>query len=174
MFLVRMQAAEGLTASLAKLAAPWAHVYGDSKVISAAVTFLHLAPLVIAAGAAFAADRATLRVVREGPAERARQLKDLAAIHKVVLFGLAISVVSGLALFFSDVETFLPSVFFWIKLILVGALLLNGYLMTRTEAALSRSAESQPLWSRMRTLALLSAFLWLATTLAGVVLTEFA
>jgi hypothetical protein len=174
MFLLRMQAAEGFTATLAKLAAPWADLYGDSKVISAAVTFLHLAPLIIAAGAAFAADRATLRVVREGPPERARQLKDLAAIHRVVLFGLALSVISGWALFFSDVETFLPSVFFWIKLILVGALLLNGFLMTRTEAALAKSVESQPLWSRMRTLALVSAFLWLATTLAGVVLTEFA
>lgn len=174
MLLMRMQATEGFTATLTKLAAPWSHLYGDSKVISAAVTFLHVAPLIIAAGAAFAADRATLRVVREGPVERARQLKELAAIHKVVLFGLVMSIVSGWALFFSDVETFLPSVFFWIKLILVGALLLNGFFMTRTEAALATSVESQPLWSRMRMLALVSAFLWLATTLAGVVLKEFA
>ena len=169
-----IQQAEGLTATLASLAKPWANLYGDSKVISATVTFLHIAPLIIGAGAAFAADRATMRVAREGPTERARQLKELAGIHRVVLFGLAMSFISGWALFFSDVETFLGSIFLWIKLALVGLLLLNGFLMTRTEAALGRSVESVPLWSRLRMLAVVSAVLWFATTLAGVVLREFA
>ncbi len=165
---------EGFTATLAKLAAPWADLYGDNKFVSAAVAFAHLAPLVIGAGAAFAADRATLRVTRQGPVERARQLVELAGIHRVVMLGLVLSNVSGWLLFFSDVETLLVSVFMWVKLGLVGLLLANGLLMLRTEAALGTSVESAPLWARMRTLALVSAVLWLATTLAGVVLREFA
>ena len=169
-----IEKAGGLTATLSKLAAPWADLYGDSKVISAGVLFLHLAPLIIGAGAAFAADRATLRAARQGTVERARQLRELAGIHRIVLFGLVLSNASGWLMFFSDVETFLASVYFWIKLALVGALLVNGFIMTRTEVALAHSQDSAPLWSRMRMLAYVSGVLWLATTLAGVVLKEFA
>jgi hypothetical protein len=53
-------------------------------------------------------------------------------------------------------------------------LVVNGYAMTRTENALAGSGEDAALWGRLRTLAYLSATLWLATTLAGVVLKEFA
>ena len=166
--------AVGLAGALARAAAPWAKVFGDYKAVSAGVLFLHLAPLVFAAGAAFTADRATLRALKLGAAERARQLQDLAAIHRVVLFGLTLSFISGLLLFLSDVETFLGSVFLWIKLGLVGLLVVNGFLMTRTEKALARSDGDPALWARLRTIALLSAVLWLATTLAGVVLKEYA
>ena len=121
------------------------------------------------------ADRYCVIVDRDpSHAERARQLTELAGIHRIVLFGLVMSNLSGWLLFFSDVEALLGSLFLWIKLALVGALLVNGFLMTRTEAALVKSVDSVPLWSRMRTLALVSAVLWLATTLAGVVLREYA
>ena len=166
--------AGGVVAALAKIADPWAKIFSHSQAVSAGVLFFHLAPLVFAAGAAFTADRATLRAAKAGAAERARQLQDIAASHRIVLSGLALSFVSGSLLFLSDVETFLGSVFFWIKLGLVGSLLLNGFLMTRTEKALATSGEDVALWARMRTIALMSAVLWLATTLAGVVLKEFA
>ena len=97
-----------------------------------------------------------------------------AASHRIVVSGLALSFVSGILLFLSDVETFLGSVYIWVKLGLVGLLLVNGFLMTRTEKQLEASGDSVALWARMRTIALLSAVLWLATTLAGVVLKEFA
>ena len=166
--------AGGVAAALAKIADPWAKIFSHSKAVSAGVLFLHLAPLVFAAGAAFTADRATLRAVKAGAADRARQLEEIAATHRIVLGGLALSFVSGVLQFLSDVETFLGSVFFWIKLGLVGLLLLNGFFMTRTEKQLTASGDSVALWARMRTIALLSAVLWLATTLAGVVLKEFA
>ena len=166
----------GVVAALAKVADPWAKLFSHSKVVSAGVLFFHLAPLVFAAGAAFTADRATLRATKAGAgaSERARQLQEIAASHRVVLSGLALSFTSGILLFLSDVETFFGSVFWWIKLALVGSLLLNGFLMTRTEKALERSGEDVALWARMRTIAVMSAVLWLATTLAGVVLKEFA
>lgn len=164
----------GVVAALANMADPWAKVFSHYKAVSAGVLFLHLAPLVFAAGAAFTADRATLRAVKAGAAERARQLETIAASHRIVLGGLALSIVSGMLQFLADVETFFTSVFFWIKLGLVGLLLLNGFLMTRTEQQLTASGDSVALWARMRTIALVSAVLWLATTLAGVVLKEFA
>lgn len=164
----------GVVEWVSRTAEPWSKLYGDHKAVSAAVAFFHLAPLIIAAGAAVASDRATLRVAGGGVAERARQLQELAGIHTVVLGGLALSLVSGVLLLLSDVQTFVDSVFLWIKLALVATLLLNGFLMTRTEARLKGSGEDGPLWRRLRILAVTSLILWLATTLAGVVLTEYA
>lgn len=166
--------AGGVVGALVNLAAPWAKIYSHSKTVSASVMFLHLAPLVFAAGAAFTTDRMTLRAMRAGAADRARQLQEIAASHRIVLIGLTFSFVSGILMFLSDVETFLGSAYIWVKLGFVGLLLLNGFVMTRTEKKLEVSGDNGALWARMRTLAILSAFLWLATTLAGVVLKEFA
>ncbi len=173
MILARVEAG-GLTGAIATLAEPWAKIFGDYKAVSAGVLFLHLVPLIIAAGAAFMADRDTLRFARGSPVDRERQLRELASIHRVVLFGLALSFISGVLMFLSDVETFVGSIFLWIKLGLVALLLVNGLMMTRTEKALAADVRSDALWSRMRTIALMSATLWLLTTLAGVVLKEYA
>lgn len=159
---------------LARLAAPWSELHGDSKVVSAAVLFLHLVPLLVAGGAALAADRATLRAARGSADDRRRQLVELGRTHAMILGGLALSLASGVLLFLSDVDELLGSPFFWIKLALVGLLLLNGFFLTRTEQALSRSGGEGPLWGRLRTISILSLLLWLATTLAGVVLTNYA
>jgi hypothetical protein len=53
-------------------------------------------------------------------------------------------------------------------------LLVNGFLMTRTEQALNAGGDRVALWGRLRTISILSLILWLATTLAGVVLTNYA
>ena len=172
--IVEVVVASGMVETLAKLADPWAKVFAHSKAVSSGVLYLHLVPLITAAGTAFAADRATLRVMKSGIDQRSAHLKQLALTHRVVVFGLALSFVSGILLFLSDVETFLGSVFIWIKLGLVFLLLVNGFVMTRTEQALDGSGKDSVLWERMRTLAMLSAMLWLATALAGLVLKEFA
>ncbi|MEP6730582.1 MAG: hypothetical protein ABJE10_08085 [bacterium] len=173
MILARVEAS-GLTGAIAKLAEPWAKFYGDYKAVSAGVLFLHLVPLIIAAGAAFAADRATLRVARADTGQRAEQLAGLASIHRIVILGLTLSFVSGVLMFLSDVETFVGSIFLYIKLGLVALLLINGWMMTRAEKALAVDVNDEKSWDRMRTIAYMSAVLWLATTLAGVVLKEFA
>src|SRR4051794_16142480 len=92
-------AAGGLTETLTNLAAPWAKIYSHSKVVSASVTFLHIAPLIFGAGAAFLFDRITLRVTALGDDERRRHLAELSRIHGVVIFGLALSVMSGVLMF---------------------------------------------------------------------------
>ena len=166
--------ATGLVGAMVNLAAPWAKMFSHSKVISAGTLFVHLAPLVIGAGVAFAADVATLRAVHAGAAERARQVAALATTHRLVLFGLTLSFISGILLFLSDVETFLGSVFFWIKLACVALLLVNGLMLKRVEGALARTPDNEAQWGRLRVVSMLSVFLWLATVLAGVVLKEFA
>ena len=173
MALAQLAAAEAPSA-LARLAEPWNSLYSDSKAVASAVLFLHLAPLLFAGGAALAADRATIRVARGSMEDRARQLGDLARTHVFVLGGLALSFVSGVLLFLSDVDQFLETPAFWVKLALVGLLLLNGFMMTRTERALTFAPNDGALWGRMRTIAVLSLILWMATTLTGVVLTNYA
>lgn len=167
-------AAAESSSALARLAEPWNSLYSDSKAVASAVLFLHLVPLLLAGGAAITADRATLRAARGTPEDRARQIRDLARVHTVVLGGLALSFVSGVLLFLSDVDEFLGSPVFWVKLALVGLLLLNGFMMTRTEKSLGAGGEETAHWARLRTISVLSLILWTTTTLVGVVLTNYA
>ena len=171
--LAQLAAAEGSSA-LARLAEPWNALYSDSKAVSSAVVFLHLVPLLLAGGAALTADRATLRAARGSVDDRRRQLGELARVHAVVLGGLALSFVSGVLLFLADVDEFLGSPVFWVKLGFVGLLLLNGFMMTRTEKALGSGGDETALWARLRTISVLSVILWVTTTLVGVVLTNYA
>ncbi len=166
--------ATGITATIIDFAAPWAKIFSHSKVISAGTLFVHLAPLIVGGGVAFAADVATLRAYRSGLAERSRQVAALTTTHRLVQFGLTLSFISGILLFLSDVEAFLGSIFLWIKLAFVALLLVNGFMLLRVESALARKPDDEAQWRRLRVVALLSAFLWIATTLAGVVLKEFA
>jgi len=171
--LAQLTATEGSSA-LARLVEPWNSLYSDSKVVSSAVVFLHLLPLLVAGGAALTADRATLRAARGSADDRARQLRELARVHAVVLGGLALSFVSGVLLFLSDVDEYLGSPVFWVKLGFVGLLLLNGFMMTRTEKALASGGNESALWARLRTISVMSLILWTSTTLVGVVLMSYA
>jgi hypothetical protein len=167
-------AAGRIAEALATTSTPWASVYAHHRAVSTAVIFLHVAPLVFGAGAAFVMDRATLSASRGGPIERFRHLGELARVHRVVLSGLTLSFVSGLLMFLSDVTTFLGAMLFWVKIGLVALLLANGFLLTRTEHALLTASNTDALWRRMRTLSVVSAVLWLATTFSGVVLMQFS
>lgn len=171
--LAQLASADG-TSALARLAEPWNALYSDSKVVSSAVVFLHLLPLLLAGGAALSADRATLRAARGSSDDRTRQLGELARVHALVLGGLALSFVSGVLLFLSDVDEYLGSPVFWVKLGVVGLLLLNGFMMTRTEKALASGGDETALWARLRTISVLSLILWTTTTLVGVVLMSYA
>jgi len=167
-------AAGRIAEALATTSTPWASVYAHHRAVSTAVIFFHVAPLVFGAGAAFVMDRATLSASRGGPIERIRHLQELARVHRVVLGGLTLSFVSGLLMFLSDVTTFLGAMLFWVKIGLVALLLANGFLLTRTEHALLTASNTDALWHRMRTLSVVSAVLWLSTTLSGVVLMQFS
>lgn len=157
--------------ALAALCAPWAKYYSHSKTAATIVTFLHVAPIVVGGGLAIALDRTTLRL-QDDVAARARHLHEIALAHKSVVAALAISLLSGLAMMAADLDTFLGSWIFWVKMGLIAALLVNGALMTGSERRIRNGAMDQ--WGRLRVLAFTSLFLWLVITFAGVALVNAA
>lgn len=158
---------------LTRLAEPWAHFYSHSKTASTIVTFLHIAPIVVGGGIAIALDRASLRVDVNDTQARERHLRELGSVHPIVLWSLTLLLVSGLAMLAADLDTFLGSWVFWLKMALIVALLANGARMTRLERALAGAAGATgDQWGRLRGIAITSVILWLAITFAGVVLTN--
>lgn len=160
--------------ALVRLAEPWSALYADSAWLPTLVVFAHVAALVFAGGLAVTLDRGTFRAAR-GPAElRWRQLDELAAAHRLVVFGLGLSAVSGALLFAADVETYFGSWIYWSKMALIVLLLVNGYLMTRAEAGIRLSPNPDDNdnggWVRLRQAAAISITLWFMIALAGVAL----
>ena len=161
--------------ALAHLVAPWAKYYSDSKTAETIVTFLHIAPLLVGGGLAVALDRASLRLPHDEPGARERHLNELGSVHTLVIGALVLSFVSGLLMLAADLDTFLPSWIFWLKMALLAALLVNGGVMRSLERTLSRAGEGrEDQWLRLRGTAVTSLVLWLAITLAGVMLTNAA
>lgn len=91
-----------------------------------------LVALLFGGGLAVAADRSTVRVGRRGTADQATPLAELRAVHKPVLLALVALFASGVLLTAADLETFVSSPAFWVKLGLVTLLLLNGMVLKRT------------------------------------------
>ena len=161
--------------ALTALVAPWAKLYSHSKLASTIVTFLHIAPIVVGGGLAISLDRATLRVPPNDQPARTRHLVELGSVHRAVIAALALSLLSGLAMLAADLETFLGSPIFWVKMAFIAALLVNGGVMTRVEQALAGPAGGrEDQWRRLRVLAITSLVLWLTTTFVGVALTQAA
>ncbi len=155
---------------LSSAAAPWASLYSNHAALRTAVVFAHIGGLVGAGGCAVAADRATLLALRRHEAERRHQVEALAGTHRVVIVGLVGIVISGALLFAADVQTFLPSRIFWIKMTLILLLLVNGAMLTSAERRASRGADDA--WGRLRATAVASLMLWFLITFAGVALTN--
>lgn len=163
--------------ALANFVDPWAKLYSHSKIVPTIVAFLHVAPIVVGGGIAIASDRATLRLRHEEAGARSRQLSELASVHPWVIGALALSLLSGLAMLAADLDTFLGSWVFWVKMGLIGLLLVNGLMMTRAEARLRGAADdagAEKHWQRMRVASITSVALWLVITFAGVALTNVA
>ncbi len=154
-----------------QLTAPWAHLYRDSKLISISVLFGHLGGLLLGGGFAIAADRTTLRMVRATAAARRIHLQELHAVHRPVILGLAVTFVSGLMMLAADVETFLPAPLFWLKMGLIAALLGNGVILERSEAALRNGTGcAGRVWRRLEVAARTSLILWFGSLLLGTAL----
>jgi uncharacterized protein DUF6644 len=161
--------------SLVRALQPWNDFYSHSKAAEIIVTCLHVGGLLLAGGLAIGADRGTFRAMRYPVAERPHHLRDLADVHKWVLGGLAIVFVSGLLLFTADVETFAGSWLFWAKMALVLVLLVNGFIMTRTERVLAGNpGDASPVWRRLHRVAVASVSLWFVIAFAGVALLTVA
>jgi len=162
-----------VASQLALMVQPWADLYSGSSAVQTAVAFGHFGGMMTAGGLALAADRATLRA-RSGVAwEHRRHLRELAAIHPIVLGALAVTGLSGLLMFAADLEALAGSGAFQLKLALVALLFGNGWLMLRAERALRGGNPSDTGgWARLRRSSLASLVLWFAVVLAGVRVTQ--
>lgn len=161
--------------SLVALLKPWNDFYGHSKLTETIVVFFHVGGLLLAGGLAIAADRGTLRALRVTMTERPHYTRELAAVHRWVLTGLTLVVVSGLAMLASDLETFWGSWIFWTKMALFVLLLVNGLFMTRAEAAIrDDTAGDSAAWVTLHRTAVSSLGLWFALTALGIALVNFS
>jgi hypothetical protein len=161
-------------------AEPWRRLYSHSTLVSTLVLFGHLAGLLAGGGLALAADRATLRVDPSNDRERERHLDDLARVRRSVAAAVGVALLSGVLLFFADVEAFAASRIFWAKMALIGLLLANALVMVRAEASLrelpvadtsdSATSARSRLWRRRRASAAVSLVLWFVLVLAGTAL----
>ena len=160
-----------IASSLTQLVAPWAKLYSDSKLVSTGVTFAHIGGLLLGGGCAIAGDRMSLRFNSIDQTCQQNHLDELSALHRPVLVGLGITMLSGLLLLASDLKTFLPSIVFWSKMGLIILLLLNGLQLQRAETAMRvRGDRSERAWRRLRRVAKFSIALWFGVTLLGVAL----
>jgi hypothetical protein len=148
----------------------WSGLYGDHQSVSVTVRFLHLAALVVGGGTALVADRHLLSAIRGDWSAREAALALAGRSHRIVLPALAVMALTGSLMTAADLETFLQSRLFWIKMALVAVLLANGALLVAAERAAAGSANERT-WVRLRMASVASVALWLATLLAGTWLT---
>lgn len=161
--------------ALVDLFQPWSDFYSHSKLAETVVVSIHVCGLLLGGGIAVASDRLTLRALKTAVDERARFRRELASVHRWVITGLALIIVSGLALATSDFETFWGSPIYWVKMALFVVLLVNGLLMTRAESALERdSGESAAGWRTLHRTAVASLGLWFVITALGIALVNFS
>jgi hypothetical protein len=162
-----------LPAEVLHLAQSWSDYYDDHTIVSVTVLFGHIAGLLLAGGAALAADRFILDAARGDDALRAVCLARLPGVHRMVAFGLALVVVSGVLMTFSDLNAFLASGVFYLKGAFFLLLILNGFVLLGGERG-ARVGDGVRGWQRLRASAIASSFLWLATAFIGVLLTKAA
>ncbi|MGA2381923.1 MAG: hypothetical protein ABSG61_00660 [Gemmatimonadales bacterium] len=148
----------------------WAHLYADSKALSAGIMFVHLAGVLGAGGLAIAADRVSLLLPAEAGEHLAREIERLKAVHNWVIAGLALTVATGVLQLFSDLHTYLTAWLFWTKMGLIALLLVNGWVRLKAEQAIETGAVV-PYLARFRRTSMVSLVLWFAVLLAGAFLT---
>ena len=146
----------------------WASMYANSPALRTGVAFAHVGALLGGGGCAIAADLWTLKASRRGDGAVRTELERLHGVHRIVVFNLAVVVVSGLLLMAADLDAYLASTAFWIKMALVVALLVNGAALVRTSLRIADSDSRAA--RRLRIVTMVSLTLWFATTLMGAVL----
>jgi hypothetical protein len=143
----------------------WSSLYANHAALRTSIEFLHVGGLLAGGGCAVAADRMTLLALRHEGGTRARRLADLHGIHRVVLIGLVVIIVSGVLMFAADADMFLYSKAFWLKMGLMLLLMVNGVVLVRAERRVERG--DQAAWTQLKYTATASLALWFLTTLAG-------
>jgi hypothetical protein len=161
-----------LVRDLVGVTAPWRSLFSHSAPVEMSVVGTHVLSMLGAGGLAIAHDRGSLRAERWSPAIREHHRAELHAVHRIVVVALAVCMLSGVALFGSDVKTYVASAPFWIKMALIAMLLGNALIMTAAEGSLrvDSGGNAAVAWARIRASSVASVFLWGAIVLVSIVL----
>ena len=114
------------------------------------------------------ADREILSAFKRRADEGAAGLRTVHKAHGIILGGLAVVIASGALLFAADLDAYLASRLFWIKMALVVALMINGAVLTRAEHLASNNRGDS--WGTLKWTAIASLCLWFLTTFIGAAL----
>ena len=136
----------------------WSAIYTDHQAVSVIVRFLHLAGILVGGGTALVADRHLLAAISRDVVARNAALALAGASHRIVVPALALMALTGVLMATADLETFLNSRLFWIKMLIVGLLLLNGGGLVFAERAVARGAGASD-WARLRIASVVSVVL---------------
>ncbi len=149
----------------------WSTYYGDHQAASVGIRFLHLAGLLVGGGTAVRTDWGLVWARRAVDA-RAAMLEQLAASHRVVVSSLVLVVLTGAAMATADVDAFLASRVFWLKMGLFATLLANGTMILVAERRVRSSTAA--LWAPLALVSAISLTLWFVLLLVGTWLTVAA
>jgi uncharacterized membrane protein len=153
---------------LSHLLESWGSLYANHAALRTGIEFMHIGGLVAGGGCAITADLATITAARDRSGTRTTQLLLLKRTHRIVVLGLMALGISGVLLFAADVQTYLYSRIFWLKMGLIVLLLINGALLLLGERQVKRGEPRA--WARLHYTATASLVLWFLTTLAGAAL----
>jgi len=156
-------------AALQAFTSSWSSYYGDHQLVSVLVRYVHLASTVVGGGAAIAVDRLVLRAMRQGEEARRALLAQLRGSHVVIVPALVLVTLSGVLMAAADLDTFLESRLFFVKLAFVALLLINGACLVAAERAAVRGGGRG--WGRLAGFSAASLILWLVTVGIGTWLT---
>lgn len=157
--------------TLVELMKPWAKFYSKSTPVQNLILFAHLAGLLGGGGLAIAVDRAIWKARAAADDAQARLLADVAAVHRPVIIGLMFAALSGALMTAADLETYLTSPVWWVKICAVALLLANGAWLRSIERTATRTSGVAPaVWAKFTLASRLSLMLWFLVVLIGVAL----
>jgi uncharacterized membrane protein len=148
--------------------AAWSSLYSNSAALRTGIGFAHVGGLLAGGGSAIVADRATIAALRLDAGRRMAQARALHGTHRLVVIGLLVVSLSGVLLLGADLDTYLHSLVFWIKMALVAALMVNGAVLVRAGRR-AQSGDARA-WTVLRFGAMTSLCLWFTITLLGAAL----
>jgi Family of unknown function (DUF6644) len=153
---------------MAHLTSNWAAWYANSAPVRTMVGFAHIGGLVASGGPALVMDRTVLRASHADEQTKSRAVFALSASHRWILAALGVVMISGMLLLAADLDTYLESRVFWIKMAGVLVLAINGAVIKRATPAAGPGHERA--WRTLRVAACISIASWTLITLLGAAL----
>jgi len=151
-------------------AASWSSYYGNHQLVSVTIKYLHIAATMIGGGLAISLDRQLFKARRASDG-RAFVLQQMHGSHRTVVPALAVASLTGVLMMGADLDTFLASKLFWLKIGVVVALVANGVALQMFEQS---AHQHDAAWPRLSIVSVISITLWLITAFVGTLLTVAA